>query len=90
MPFYCIQIDKDSAIDRGNLAHLTAFVAVVDRLSFRAAAPRLRVNARRATYRLQMPVQAVGTVENGVFDPERSLLLGSCFIHPPFTAMPGS
>ena len=29
-------------MDRGNLAHLTAFVAVVDRLSFRAAASQLR------------------------------------------------
>jgi hypothetical protein len=31
-------------MDRGNLAHLTAFVAVVDRLSFRAAASQLGVN----------------------------------------------
>jgi hypothetical protein len=28
-------------MDHGNLAHLTAFVAVVDRLSFRAAASQL-------------------------------------------------
>jgi hypothetical protein len=69
------------AIDRGNLAHLTAFVAVVDRLSFRAAAPQLRVNRTAATYRLQMPVQAVGTVENGVFDPERSLGLAWILLH---------
>jgi hypothetical protein len=41
---YCIQIERDSAMDRGNLAHLTALVTVVDSLSFRAAASQLGVN----------------------------------------------
>jgi hypothetical protein len=41
---YCIQIEGHSAMDRGNLAHLTAFVAVVDRLSIQAAASQLGVN----------------------------------------------
>jgi len=36
-------IERDSAMDRGNLADLTAFVAVADRLSFRAAASQLGV-----------------------------------------------
>src|ERR1700736_1840281 len=36
-------VERNSAMDRGSLADLTAFVAVADRLSFRAAASRLGV-----------------------------------------------
>src|ERR1700686_4395202 len=36
-------VERNSAMDRGNLADLTAFVAVADRLSFRAAASHLGV-----------------------------------------------
>src|SRR6202045_480302 len=36
-------IERSSGMDRGSLADLTAFVAVADRLSFRAAASRLGV-----------------------------------------------
>jgi DNA-binding transcriptional LysR family regulator len=41
--FIAFAIERDSAMDRGNLANLTAFVAVADRLSFRAAASQLGV-----------------------------------------------
>src|SRR6202521_2456660 len=36
-------VERNSAMDRGRLADLTAFVAVADRLSFRAAASQLGV-----------------------------------------------
>jgi hypothetical protein len=36
-------IERNSLMNRGNLADLTAFVAVADQLSFRAAASRLGV-----------------------------------------------
>src|ERR1700720_1583642 len=36
-------VEGNSAMDRGSLADLTAFVAVADRLSFRAAASQLGV-----------------------------------------------
>src|ERR1700741_4115011 len=36
-------IERNSAMDRGNLADLAAFVAIADRLSFRAAAVQLGV-----------------------------------------------
>src|SRR5580692_13205300 len=36
-------VERNSAMDRSNLADLTAFVAVADRLSFRAAASHLGV-----------------------------------------------
>src|SRR5580692_12118979 len=36
-------VERNSAMDRGSLADLTAFVAVADRLSFRAAASQLGV-----------------------------------------------
>src|ERR1700754_1682718 len=41
--FIAFGVERDSAMDRGNLADLTAFVAVADRLSFRAAASQLGV-----------------------------------------------
>src|ERR1700692_1641291 len=41
--FVAFGIERNSAMDRGSLADLTAFIAVADRLSFRAAASHLGV-----------------------------------------------
>jgi hypothetical protein len=48
-------IERNSAMDRSNLADLTAFVAVADRLSFRAAASQLGVSPSALSHSMRQP-----------------------------------
>jgi Bacterial regulatory helix-turn-helix protein, lysR family len=52
--------ERDSAMDRGNLADLTAFVAVADRLSFRAAASQLGVTPSALSHSMRQLEDRLG------------------------------
>jgi len=52
--------ERDLAMDRGNLADLTAFVAVADRLSFRAAASQLGVTPSALSHSMRQLEDRLG------------------------------
>src|SRR4030088_1326470 len=58
--FIAFGVEKDSAMDRGNLADLTAFVAVADRLSFRAAASQLGVSPSALSHSMRQLEERLG------------------------------
>src|SRR5580704_1860784 len=53
-------IERNSGMDRGDLAELTAFVAVADRLSFRAAASRLGVTPSALSHSMRQLEERLG------------------------------
>src|SRR6476660_4603509 len=53
-------IERDSAMDRGNLSDLTAFVAVADRLNFRAAASQLGVTPSALSHSMRQLEERLG------------------------------
>src|SRR6202035_2450790 len=53
-------VERNSAMDRGNLADLTAFVAVADRLSFRAAASHLGVTPSALSHSMRQLEERLG------------------------------
>src|ERR1700686_5364669 len=53
-------VERNSAMDRGNLADLTAFVAVADLLSFRAAASRLGVTPSALSHSMRQLEERLG------------------------------
>src|SRR5258707_8625899 len=53
-------IEKSSSMDRGDLADLTAFVAVADHLSFRRAASRLAVTPSALSHSMRQLEERVG------------------------------
>src|SRR3981189_1149515 len=58
--FIAFGVERDSAMDRGNLADLTAFVAVADRLSFRAAASQLGVTPSALSHSMRQLEDRLG------------------------------
>src|SRR6202051_4553794 len=58
--FIAFGVDRNSAMDRGNLAELTAFVAVADRLSFRAAASQLGVTPSALSHSMRQLEERLG------------------------------
>src|SRR6195256_879222 len=58
--FIACGVERDSAMDRGNLADLTAFVAVADRLSFRAAASQLGVTPSALSHSMRQLEERLG------------------------------
>src|ERR1700688_4805362 len=58
--FIAFGVERDSAMDRGNLADLTAFVSVADRLSFRAAASRLGVTPSALSHSMRQLEERLG------------------------------
>src|SRR5258707_11652328 len=58
--FIAFGIERDSAMDRGNLADLSAFVAVADRLSFRAAASQLGVTPSALSHSMRQLEERLG------------------------------
>src|SRR6202035_3359841 len=53
-------VERNSAMDRGSLADLTAFVAVADRLSFRAAASQLGVTPSALSHSMRQLEERLG------------------------------
>src|SRR5258707_3120874 len=53
-------IERSSAMDRGNLADLTAFIAVADHLSFRAAASQLGVTPSALSHSMRQLEERLG------------------------------
>src|SRR5271163_1685292 len=53
-------VERNSAMDRSNLADLTAFVAVADRLSFRAAALQLSVTPSALSHSMRQLEERLG------------------------------
>src|SRR3977135_2326111 len=53
-------VERSSAMDRGNLADLTAFVAVADHLSFRAAASQLGVTPSALSHSMRQLEEHLG------------------------------
>src|SRR5580700_5558638 len=53
-------VERNSAMDRGNLADLTAFVAIADRLSFRAAASQLGVTPSALSHSIRQLEERLG------------------------------
>src|ERR1700686_2734468 len=53
-------VERNSAMDRGNLADLTAFVAVADRRSFRAAASHLGVTPSALSHSMRQLEERLG------------------------------
>src|ERR1700719_2388255 len=53
-------VERNSAMDRGNLAELTAFVAVADRLSFRAAASQLGITPSALSHSMRQLEERLG------------------------------
>src|SRR6202051_4934799 len=53
-------VERNSAMDRGSLADLTAFVAVADRLSFRAAASQLGVTPSALSHSMRQVEESLG------------------------------
>src|SRR5580693_8953631 len=53
-------VERNSAMDRSNLADLTAFVAVADRLSFRAAASHLGVTPSALSHSMRQLEERLG------------------------------
>src|SRR6266581_3390303 len=58
--FIAFGVERDSAMDRGNLADLTAFVAVADRLSFRGAASQLGVTPSALSHSMRQLEKRLG------------------------------
>src|SRR5580692_11664913 len=53
-------VERNSGMDRGDLADLTAFVAVADRLSFRAAASQLGVTPSALSHSMRQLEERLG------------------------------
>src|SRR6202790_4359425 len=53
-------VERNSGMDRGSLADLTAFVAVADRLSFRAAASQLGVTPSALSHSMRQLEERLG------------------------------
>src|SRR6201982_2780103 len=53
-------VERNSAMDRGNLAQLTTFVAVADRLSFRAAASQLGITPSALSHSMRQLEERLG------------------------------
>src|SRR3984957_4409271 len=53
-------VEGNSAMDRGDLANLTAFVAVADQRSFRAAASRLGVTPSTLSHSMRQLEERLG------------------------------
>src|ERR1700722_7967972 len=53
-------VERSSAMDRGDLANLTAFVAVADQRSFRAAAARLEVTPSALSHSMRQLDERLG------------------------------
>ena len=53
-------VERNSGMDRGNLANLTAFVAVADQRSFRAAASRLGVTPSALSHSMRQLEERLG------------------------------
>src|ERR1700747_836943 len=53
-------VERNSAMDRGNLAELTAFVAIADRLSFRAAASQLGITPSALSHSMRQLEEHLG------------------------------
>src|SRR6202795_912490 len=53
-------VERNSAMDRGSLADLTAFIAVADRLSFRAAASHLGVTPSALSHSMRQLEDRLG------------------------------
>src|SRR3981189_2907922 len=58
--FTAFGVERYSAMDRGSLADLTAFVAVADRLSFRAAAAQLGVTPSALSHSMRQLEDRLG------------------------------
>src|SRR5580693_10330017 len=58
--FIAFAVERNSAMDRSHLADLTAFVAVADRLSFRAAAPQLGVTPSALSHSIRQLEERLG------------------------------
>src|SRR5437868_4461855 len=58
--FIAFGVERDSVMDRGNLAELTAFVAVADRLSFRAAASQLAITPSALSHSMRQLEERLG------------------------------
>src|SRR5712672_2720795 len=58
--FIACGIERDSAMDRGNLANLTAFIAVAHQRSFRAAASQLRVTPSALSHSMRQLEDRLG------------------------------
>jgi DNA-binding transcriptional LysR family regulator len=59
-PINAAGAERSSAMDRGDLANLTAFVAVADQRSFRAAASRLRVTPSALSHSMRQLEERLG------------------------------
>jgi DNA-binding transcriptional LysR family regulator len=53
-------VERNSAMDRGNLAELTAFVAIADHLSFRAAASQLGITPSALSHSMRQLEEHLG------------------------------
>src|SRR5580693_8179708 len=53
-------IERNSAMDRGDLANLSAFIAVADQRSFRAAAARLDVTPSALSHSIRQLEERLG------------------------------
>src|SRR3981189_853713 len=58
--FTAFGVERNSAMDRGNLADLTAFVAVPARLNFRAAASQLGVTPSALSHTMRQLEDRLG------------------------------
>src|SRR3981189_1785038 len=58
--FIAFGVERDSTMDRGNLSDLTAFVAVADRLNFRAAASQLGVTPSALSHSMRQLEERLG------------------------------
>src|SRR5712675_2509082 len=58
--FVALGVERRSAMDRGNLADLTAFIAVADHLSFRAAASQLGVTPSALSHSMRQLEERLG------------------------------
>jgi DNA-binding transcriptional LysR family regulator len=58
--FIAFSVERNSGMDRGDLADLTAFVAVADRLSFRAAASQLGVTPSALSHSMRQLEERLG------------------------------
>src|ERR1700682_3860101 len=58
--FVACSIERSSGMDRGDLANLTAFIAIADHLSFRAAASRLGVTPAALSHSMRQLEERLG------------------------------
>src|SRR6476620_4965517 len=58
--FIVFGVERSSAMERGNLANLAAFVAVADQRSFRAAAARLDVTPSALSHSMRQLEERLG------------------------------